>query len=127
MTPAILDASALLAVLFREPGSETAVPYVPGAFLSAVNLAEVATRCVERGQPPGHVEVLLAELPVVVVPFDAQAAYRAAALRVATRSLGLSLGDRCCLALGLEKQAVVLTTDREWSKLNLGIEIRQLR
>lgn len=125
--PAVLDASALLAVLFREPGMEVALPHVPGAYVSAVNLSEVAARCVERGKPLDQVAALLGELPVTVVPFDAAAAYRAAGLRVATRRFGLGLGDRCCLALGIEKQAPVLTTDADWSKLDLGIEIRQLR
>jgi PIN domain nuclease of toxin-antitoxin system len=87
----------------------------------------VVARCIERGKPIDQVSALLGELPVTVVPFDSPSAYRAAGLRVATRQLGLSLGDRCCLALGIERQALVLTTDTDWSKLDLGIEIRQLR
>jgi ribonuclease VapC len=106
---------------------EVALPQIPGAFLSAVNLSEVAARCVERGKPIDQVSALLRELPVTVVPFDSAAAYRAAGLRVATRHLGMSLGDRCCLSLAIEKHALVLTTDTDWSKLDLGIEIRQLR
>jgi ribonuclease VapC len=124
---AVLDASALLAVVFREPGAEVALPLMPGAYISAVNLSEVIARCVERGKPIDEAITLLGELPIIVVSFGAEAAYRTAGLKVPTRHLGLSFADRCCLALGAEKHAVVLTTDTDWSKLDLGIEIRQLR
>jgi ribonuclease VapC len=125
--PAVLDASVILAVLFGEPGMEVALPHVPGAYVSAVNLSEVVAKCVERGKPLDQVAALLGELPIVVVPFDDRMAYLTAGLRVTTRQFGLSLADRCCLALGLDKQALVLTTDTEWSRLSLGVEIRQLR
>ena len=53
----------------------------------------------------------------------------AGAMRPLTRSLGLSLGGRCCLALGQQRAATVLTTDSAWSQLpeELGIRTRNIR
>jgi PIN domain nuclease of toxin-antitoxin system len=44
-----------------------------------------------------------------------------------TRSRGLSLGDRACLALAITLQAPVYATDRIWESVNVGIDVRVLR
>jgi PIN domain nuclease of toxin-antitoxin system len=97
------------------------------AIISAVNLSEVLAKAAEL---PGGFEaakLALQGLPFQVVAFDEEQGVIAAGLRPVTRSLGLSLGDRCCLALGLVQELPVMTTDREWSKLRLGIRIHLLR
>jgi ribonuclease VapC len=124
---AVLDASALLALLNREPGSATVAAHFPQVAISAVNLSEVAAKLVERGMPAEAVRTILEDLDLDIHPFDADAAYATGALRTATRQLGLSLGDRACLALGQRLQRPVLTTDGAWTSLDLGITIRAIR
>jgi PIN domain nuclease of toxin-antitoxin system len=123
----VLDASALLALLGAEPGSEVVAESIPGAAISTVNLSEVVSKLTERGVPEQAVQSALREVELEVHPFSEDHAYRAGFLRLATRSLGLSLGDRSCLALGQQLKAAVLTTDRNWRALDLGIDIRVIR
>lgn len=123
----VLDASALLALLNKEPGGEAVASFIPGAVISAVNLSEVAAKLAEQGAPWELIQPALDDLGLEVQPFDVEAAYQTAALREPTRSLGLSLGDRACLALGQQLRAVVLTTDRPWRELDLGAEIQVIR
>jgi len=123
----VLDASALLAFLRKEPGGEQVQASLSDAVISAVNLSEVLAKASER---PGGFEAAkhaLQGLPIQVVSFDEEQGVIAGGLRLLTRSLGLSLGDRCCLALGLVQESPVMTTDREWSKLPLGLQIHVLR
>lgn len=123
----VLDASALLALLGSEPGTEVVTETIPGAAISTVNLSEVVSKLTERGVPEQAVRAALEEIELEIHPFSEDLAYRTGFLRLATRSLGLSLGDRACLALGQQLTAVVLTTDRNWCELDLGIEIRAIR
>lgn len=62
-----------------------------------------------------------------IVPFTAEDAALAASLVPATRRLGLSLGDRACLALALARKIPAVTADRSWSHLQIGVEIRVIR
>jgi len=123
----ILDASALLALLNQEPGGEAVAEVIPGAGISAVNLSEVAAKLAEQGTPWESIRPALDDLGLEVHTFDVEAAYQTGALREPTRSLGLSLGDRACLALGQQLTASVLTSDRNWRELDLGIDIRVIR
>ena len=128
MSEVVLDASALLALLNEEPGAEEVEKTIPGAVIGAVNLSEVVAKLAEGGMPEAAIQAALAGLELDVVPFDGPLAYRAGLLRVSTRSLfGLSFGDRACIALGLQRGAPVLTTDRRWKELSLGVEIRAVR
>jgi PIN domain nuclease of toxin-antitoxin system len=123
----ILDASALLALLFDEPGAERVATALPMAKMSAVNLSEVIAKLNERGVPDPDIDICLAELGLDVVPFDEDLAHRAGQLRVATRMAGLSLGDRACLALAASLDAVALTTDRAWSDLAISVRVALVR
>lgn len=127
MTEVVLDASALLAMLAAEPGSEIVARSLPNAAMSAVNLSEVIAKLADHGMPESAIRSSLEGLGLHIYPFDAELAYSAGALRPATRSFGLSLGDRACLALGLKLSAAVLTTDREWKKLKIGARVRTVR
>lgn len=123
MTQLVLDASAVLAVLFNEQGADKVIAYLPGALLSCVNLAEVSTRILEVGKPLDDALFEISRLPLRLVDYDAGQAHITASLRKETKSLGLSLGDRACLALGLARQATVVTGDRHWQKLKIGLDI----
>jgi ribonuclease VapC len=124
-----LDASAVLAMLGREPGREAVLAALPGALLSTVNLAEVVTKLVDRGIAASRARALALELKVDLVELDADTAETAGALRLVTRVAGLSLGDRCCLALAKRHGAVALTTDRAWASVAsaVGVTIRNIR
>ncbi len=127
MTPAILDASAILAYLNAEPGGDTVRAHLPGVTVSAVNVAEVGAKLVDRSMSEHDMRTAIGVLGVEVAAFDEEAAYAAAMLRDRTRRSGLSLGDRACLALGIARKLPVLTADRSWAGLDLGIEIRLIR
>jgi PIN domain nuclease of toxin-antitoxin system len=122
-----LDASALLALLNEEPGSQAVETTIPGAAISAVNLSEVISKLVERGMTGEIIRSTLEDIQVDVYPFDRESAYRAGGLRKVTKDLGLSFGDRACLALGSQLQVPVLTTDRIWKDLEVEIEIHVIR
>jgi PIN domain nuclease of toxin-antitoxin system len=123
----VLDASALLALLNAEPGSRLVEENLSGAVISSVNLSEVVAKLSDRGMPEAEVRTALEGLGLDVRHFDTEMAYTAGTLRPSTRGLGLSLGDRACLALGLSLSAQVFTTDRSWKKLRIGVKIRAIR
>ena len=126
MAEAVLDASALLAALLLEPGHET-VREADGAGISAVNLAEVYARADERGAGNGRVDAIVELMSIAVHGFARGDARLTAALRRSTRHLGLSLGDRACLALGQRLGLPVMTADRRWAELDIGVEVHLIR
>jgi ribonuclease VapC len=124
----ILDASALLALLGDESGADlVATAIAEGASIGAVNLAEVASTLTGFGMPATEVREVLSGLVLRVLDFDEDLAHRVAALLPITRTHGLSLGDRACLALGQREGLPVLTADRAWAGLDLGLEVRSVR
>jgi PIN domain nuclease of toxin-antitoxin system len=127
MNSVVLDASALMAFLRSEPGSGIVQSALADAVISTVNLSEVLAKAAELSSNLDAVKTALQGLQLRVVPFDERQAEIAAGLRPVTRPLGLSLGDRCCLALGMAEGVSVLTADRDWAKLQLDIEIKVIR
>jgi ribonuclease VapC len=122
-----IDASALLAFLFREKGHERVAAAIDDCCLSAVNLSEVIGRFVRDGHDAGAVLQRLTASPIEIVPFGTGDAALAASLVPVTRPLGLSLGDRACLALAMSRRIGALTADRTWLRLDLPIEIASIR
>jgi PIN domain nuclease of toxin-antitoxin system len=127
MSRAVLDASAILALILDETGADMVESHLDGAVVSAVNLAEVGAKMLERGSSLEAVDAELRAAGIEVVPFDEAQALEAARLRPLTRAWGLSLGDRACLALGGLTGSPVLTTDREWAETGLPLDIRLIR
>lgn len=123
----ILDASAVLALLLREAGHEAVALHAQGAMLLSVNLSEVLSRIADKGGDPVAAHALLARLELTIIDFDEALAVKAAALRTPTKAIGASLGDRACLALAQQLSLPVLTADRRWAELDLGIDIRLIR
>jgi PIN domain nuclease of toxin-antitoxin system len=124
----VLDASALLAVLNREPGAEKLTPQLLSAATSStVNLAEVQSKLVSRGIKPDQAwEATISPIREAAVFTDEQAKI-AGSLIAQTSVFGLSLGDRACLALGIALKAPVYTADRSWKNLRLGVRIHLVR
>lgn len=124
MSEAVLDASAVLALLLGEPGAGAVAAVLPGALLSTVNLAEIIGKLAERGMPAEEASRAVKMLGVDIVPFTAAQACAAGALRPATKTLGLALGDRACLALAAERGAKALTADKAWRALPEAVVVR---
>lgn len=127
VTEVVLDASAVLALLNQERGCDEVAATIPGAAISTVNISEVVAKLTEAGMPEASAREALEGVELEVHPFDLTSAYRTGELRLATKSLGLGLGDRACLALGQSLGRPVVTTDRNWRDLKVGIEIRVVR
>ena len=128
MNSIVLDASALLAVLNREPGAEKLTPQLLSAAISStVNLAEVQSKLVSRGIKPDEAwEATISPIRESAVFTDEQAKI-AGSLIARTSAFGLSIGDRACLALGIALKAPVYTADRSWKNLKLGVRIHLVR
>ena len=127
MADVVLDASAVLAVLNREPGAAAVWDCLPGAQLSAVNAAEVAAKLVDGGFGAEEAGQALTRLGARVVPFEEADVVPAAYIRAETRSAGLSLGDRACLALARRLGVPALTADRQWRDVQVDVEVRLIR
>ena len=128
MSDIVLDASAVLAVINAEPGSEKLTPeLLRDAVCSTVNLAEVQAKLVTRGWSSDEAWKDATSPVREAIAFDAEQAKIAGSMVTATRQLGLSLGDRACLALGLSLRAPVYTAERSWGKLKLGLRIHAIR
>ena len=124
----LLDDSALLAYLQREPGFEAVREALrEGAAISAVNLAEVAGKLKARGKDPERIVRRLLAMGLEVLPFTLEEALEAGALDPLTRPLGLSLGDRACLAAGKVRGLAVLTADRTWAGVVPGVDVVVVR
>ena len=114
----VLDSSAILAVLNQEKGAEKALTFFPDAIVSSVNVAEVLTKSIENGHSKDTAIEAFNLLQIKVVDFDFEQAVKAAELRSLTKHLGLSLGDRSCLALAMLHNTTAVTADKEWKKLS---------
>jgi len=124
---AVLDASAFMAMIQQEKGAEAVTACLPWAVISTVNLAEVVTKLISTGMDEQVVWWHIAVISCETAPFDEEQARTAGGLVKITRPYGLSLGDRACLALAIQRQATVYTTDKVWKELSLGIEIEVIR
>jgi PIN domain nuclease of toxin-antitoxin system len=116
-----------LAVVFSEPGGDAVLPFLQGGLLSTVNLAEVHTRLLLRGAEADFAWSRVMEFGCEICFFDGRQARQAAELVSQTRSRGLSLGDRACLALAILRKATVYTADKEWARLGLDLTIEVIR
>lgn len=123
----VLDASALLTVLLVEPGRDNVEPHLMDAIISVVNLSEVFARALKAGVSSDDAQWILEGFGLMTISFSAEQAIETALLLPATRHRGLSLGDRASLALARREGLPVLTADRQWEGLDVGVDIRLIR
>ena len=123
----VLDASAILALLDQERGADKVGAVLRDSAVSTVNLAEVHSKLAERGEAGRQALSEILAVIGAIMPFTQAHASITGSLRADTKALGLSLGDRACLALGIALGAQVYTTDRLWSSLNLPCSIQVIR
>jgi ribonuclease VapC len=122
-----LDASAVLALVQNELGAAEVARLLTESYLSAVNLAEVIAVLRRRGVPAPEVDDTLDSLRLPVISFHPLQARMTADLIGQTRAAGLSFGDCACLALGQHCRLTVVTAEKAWAKLNLGIPVQVIR
>lgn len=124
----VIDASALLAYLLGEPGSDAVVAALQdGAAMSAVNVAEVLSKLTDAGAPVDETWPPIEALGIEVVAVGVREAIGIARLRPATRDTGLSIADRACLDLAGSRGVPGLTADRAWMGVDVGVEVRLIR
>jgi PIN domain nuclease of toxin-antitoxin system len=123
----VLDASAVLALLYEEPGMDRVAEAINDSLLSSINAAEVVCTLIRNGEEPLEAIRQVKALPCPIAAIDEDLGFRAGLLFALTRHKGLSLGDRVCLALAEQENAPVLTADRAWASLDLGVEIVLIR
>ena len=127
MNKTVLDASAVLALLQNEANGAVIASMLDEGMISSVNFAEVVGRLQDLGMPDDAIRETLSFLPLHVIPFTEEQAYAAGLLNSATKPLGLSLGDRCCLALAKLEGLQAVTADRAWRELSIGVSIQTIR
>jgi ribonuclease VapC len=127
MAEAVLDSSAVLALLRNEPGADAIGRVVARSLLCSVNLTEVIGKLIERGAPAPAALEIARGLPYGIVPFDEDLASEAGVLWGETRSTGLSLGDRACLALARRERLPALTADQRWAREKIGVDVQLIR
>ena len=127
MSKLVFDASALLAVLLGEEHAKEAERLLSVSIMSAVNFSEVVGKLVDIDMPENKIKEILESFPIEIYPFDKEQAYISGLLRSITKPKGLSFGDRACLSLGMILKSSVVTMDKVWKNLNIGVEIKVLR
>lgn len=127
----VLDSSALLAVSKGERGAEFVIELINSkdCVISSVNMAEVATRLLDLGLPIHELQRAVAQFGVDVIDFNQEQALACAALRPMTKSAGLSLGDRACLALAKLMDGIAVTADQAWQdmRISAGVKVMMIR
>jgi PIN domain nuclease of toxin-antitoxin system len=123
----VVDSSAVLALLLGEPGADAVAELIRDAEMSIVNLCEVMTKTVEAGGDAAEVNEIMLSYGTRIRAFREAHAIEAARLRPLTMHLGLSLGDRACLAQGRLSDLPILTADRRMAEAQVELEIRLIR
>lgn len=123
----VLDASALLAHLLKEPGAQLVSDRLANAQISSVNWAETLQFAIFNDIDIEALTDTLGTLGLRILPFTSTHAFGAARLRAPTQHLGLSLADRACLTVASEEGLPVLTADRSWAQLDLDVEVELIR
>ena len=127
MAATVLDASAILCLVQQEPGADLVEARLDEAQVSTVNVCEVLGKFADAGLSPDEAWAAIADLGLQIQPFTPEDARQAAALRLSTRALGLSLGDRACIALAQRLGCEALTTDRAWAAVDAGVALTVVR
>ena len=132
MSNSVLDASAFLAYLRDEPGAlvvETAL--ANGTAMSAVNWAEVLSKVAEVDTPQTLIQEMRTQgsldQKLQIYAFSEEDALEVALLRPLTKNIGLSLGDRACLALAKRLGVPALTADRVWTQVRTDTVVQVIR
>jgi PIN domain nuclease of toxin-antitoxin system len=123
----VADASAILAFIRGEAGERKVAKWREQCLVATINLMEAYSRLIRYEMDPASVQQVLRETFPQTVPLERGLAEDSAALHAASRSFGLSYADCVCLVLGNHRRATVLTADRRWKDLQLGVKVELIR
>jgi ribonuclease VapC len=127
----VMDASAILVILRGEPGCDYVQELLQSeeCSISSVNMAEVGSKLIDYGLPPEEFPRIARQLQIDIIDFNAEQSIQSAQIRKITRSAGLSLGDRACVALTQLMQGCVVTSDRAWLDISeaAGVKVIMIR
>ena len=121
----VLDASALLAWLQREPGGAEVKDMLDGGLVTAANWCEVLQKVRQHGGNADEVGLLLRSLGLAVADVIRVDGERAA--RLWTRENPLSLGDRLCLSVAERLGLPAVTAESRWTASEVGIDVELIR
>jgi ribonuclease VapC len=127
MTEKVMDSSAVLASLHGEPGGDFVRSELSDAFITAINFAEVVSKLIARGMPERSAMLAVARFGTRCVAMEQDHADIAGAIHANTRRAGISMAAAFCLALAKERGWPVLTSDRRWKELNVGVDVTLIR
>ena len=129
MTSAVLDASAIIALLKNEAGAAKVAAVIADAAVGVFNHAEVVSHFAHLGAPLEEIREMMRGLPFAIVDADEALSWEAGALRPGTSKAGLSLGDRFCLALARRMGAPAYTADTTWTAIaaETGVNVVNIR
>lgn len=124
----VFDSSVLIALFAKEKGFEIIKQHLKNAIISSVNIAEVYKYCIDiQKLTEDECKDIVNISGVKIIEFDQEQALITARIYPKTKEYGLSLGDRACISLAIEKECSVLTCDKIWEKVNLDIEFIMAR
>jgi ribonuclease VapC len=124
---AVLDASAVIALLWEESGADAVEALLGAAAVSAVNWSEVLQRYNALGLDAAGRRDSVEALGISIEDFSGDDAEAAASMWASTRSAGLSLADRACLSLARRLGLPAHTADRAWETVDVGVEVVLIR
>ena len=127
MNKVVLDASALLALIKNEKGADIVDKLLGSIIMSSINVSEVAAILLDSKMTMEECKECIEPFIQSIIPFDTDHSFLAASLKNTTKHLGLSLGDRACLALAIAYKLPVYTADKTWTKLKLDCEVILIR
>lgn len=128
MTKIVFDSSALIALLAKEKGYELVKNHMRDAIISTVNIAEVYKYCIETQKIPlNETRKIIKLLGIKIIDFDDDQAAINADLVSKTKKYGLSLGDRACIALAVIRNHSIITCDKIWQEVDMGVELIMVR
>lgn len=127
MSKVVVDASALLALIRNESGAQVIEELLGSIIMSSVNVSEVASILLDSEMSPKEAEEVIEPFISSIMPFDFKQSIECASLKKTTKHLGLSLGDRACINLGIQLGLPVYTADKIWAKLKLDCTIILIR
>ena len=123
----VLDSSVILAIIRGETGEDKALALAQNAQISAVNVAEIVTKCIEQNLREDAGLEIIASCEVQVIPLTEQQAILAGRLRHKAPKGVLSLGDRACIAAAILSGRTAVTADKAWAKFDLGCKVELIR
>lgn len=129
MNKIVLDTSAVLAYLFDETGADKVAPILDSgaAVISSANYAETVSKLFDLKMPSAAIQETMDSLEMECIALSEEQAFISGELRLISKAFGLSLGDRACLALGIEAKHPVYTADKAWAKVSTNCDVVLIR